>query len=287
MDEEQRTLLQKPLIPTNGTEPLSVTNKKPFFDYISMLLCFSVSPPVKFSPAEMHKLRALGIESDVFYDPANPTHSNTLKALHRVVFDHQDLTNRDYQNDPAWTSFGFQNSKPHTDFRGGGFLALQIALDFARRYPQVVKEIMRFSEIQPPFLLACVIITSTFRLKNFFHFGLISCYKKKLDNGKTCSRKALKCFLNFAGQLLDPFTSLVNAYTLKMFNYWQSELALNPRITILDFKTAEDTIDVIFKQHFEKFADNAVENQRFQIEEFIDLFSRLQINQHITPFVKN
>ena len=279
--EERDRLLNEPLTnkPILTEEPASLRDKKHVSEYLSDMTCHIFSSSVKFRSDELRRLQEMGDLASIQFDSQNQSHVAELKKLANIVFPEKQLEN--VLDDPEWKKLGFQNSKPESDFRGGGFLSLIALQNFCKNRRQVVTEILNWSESQPPFLFACVVISAAFKLKHFFHFGLLEHYIKKHDEPHTCSRDALKVFLCLMGSLQDQFLTLVEHYTLKTFEYWKSETQKNPQLTIIDFKTCEERIDHLFKKQFEIAA---VSRDKGDIELFLQEWDAFVISERIIPF---
>lgn len=250
--EENTALLREPLRPNgNLQEPRSVKDKKRFLDYLSDITCHLIPPPVTFAREEIQQLYELSGISSVAFDANNQDHLNLLRELYKICFPEKATIPQKFHDDELWTSIGFQNTKPETDFRGGGVLSLRFLINFCRSHPEIVTEVREINRGQVPFLFACVMISAVFRFKIFYHFGLIDGYIQRHDERKMCSRHALKQFLNLYPPLLDQFQGVCDYYTLRVFKYWKNEFSANGRLCILDFKAAEENVEELVKSRLE------------------------------------
>ena len=59
---------------------------------------------------------------NVLYDPLEESHIKQLEKLTLLLFENNEIKD--------WKSFGFQNSIPETDFRGGGLISLKNIIFF-------------------------------------------------------------------------------------------------------------------------------------------------------------
>ena len=99
-------------------------------------------------------------------------HVPLLKELWRIAFGDDCEFERTSER---WSRLGFQGLDPQTDLRGGGVLALEQFLFFAKSHPGVLREMIRFNDDQITsktnswFLTAVVSIQFTVQLKTCEH----------------------------------------------------------------------------------------------------------------------
>lgn len=133
-------------------------------------------------------------------------------------------------------------------------------------------------------------ISGVFFLKNYLHFGLHSNYKKKLDSGRTCKRRVFKYFISLDfedsfEQSLNTFNEVVRVYNIKLFKYWKQSCEKDPRLTIMDFKNAEEEIQRILQCCFEEQSKNHDLEDRNSLKKFLDHFEVYTIDKVIQPTI--
>ena len=268
-------------------QPKSLEDKKDIFYYLPLLTCYAQSTTIDFNIDDLMTFYRLVESSNISFDENNDQHCDHLRQLFHVVF---KKMLEDPRNDKEWELLGFQNSRPGSDFRGGGFLSLQSLLYFCNKENEYVNEIVEFSREKSNYLFACVVISSVYFLKNYLHFGVYKSYNKKLDISRTSSRKALKYFisLNYDRSLesrLYVFNELIRAFNKKIFAYWKSSYTANTNIKIVDFKQAEHEIQNIFIERFEYNASRVSLSESNSLEELLDDFSGYHISKVIIPTI--
>lgn len=102
-----------------------------------------------------------------------------------------------FLSNQAWKSVGFQSEKPQRDFRGGGLMSLHNLIFFSRFHEYSVDNIKAFGANNDSFLFACVIISTLFWLKHFFHLEGGELTLLKGVHATKTTRKGLKFFLSF------------------------------------------------------------------------------------------
>jgi hypothetical protein len=97
------------------------------------------------------------------FDEQNPEHREHLRRLWTVGFPNIPFPNSGIADD-TWKLMGWQSNSPARDFRGGGFLALELLVHFATQHTQKFLSLMQ-KERQPrnefdyPFAAASVVLT--------------------------------------------------------------------------------------------------------------------------------
>ena len=116
----------------------------------------------RLAPEQAAKLARLRERAGVPFDAGDPDHREALRALWRAAFP-GDEPPEDLRT-PQWKEMGWQGVDPATDFRAGGFLALENLLFLANRHPAVFRELRdkkrgNRSEWEYPFAIAGVNVT--------------------------------------------------------------------------------------------------------------------------------
>jgi len=117
------------------------------------------------SDAERETLNALANRASEAYDEGKLEHADALRKLWRVSFtedDERDIP-RDLKSE-KWKDMGWQGTSPVTDFRAGGFFALENLIWFAESEPETYRALVRKtrgarSEFEYPFAVAGVNLT--------------------------------------------------------------------------------------------------------------------------------
>jgi hypothetical protein len=111
------------------------------------------------------KLQQLQQRAAVVYDPKNvPEHEQHLRRLWKVAFPGINCPPGDDIKSAQWKVMGWQGEDPASDFRGGGFLSLELLTYFGEREPEIFESLMKKtngnrSEWEYPFAAAGVNIT--------------------------------------------------------------------------------------------------------------------------------
>jgi hypothetical protein len=82
---------------------------------------------------DLERLRVTSFDQDL--------HCDLLKELWAIAFPGDDFKRKS----PRWTEIGFQGNDPITDLRGGGVLALQQFLHFAKGHPSDFRGMVQFN----------------------------------------------------------------------------------------------------------------------------------------------
>lgn len=233
--------------PDLGKQPQSYVDKMGLFEKNPLLNCFANQKELKLSRHNLRSFHRLVRAADTLFDENNNDHLRLLAEVYRVTFGEPANSAQQLLDDPHWKAYGFQTTRPATDFRGGGLLALKALQHIGEKEPGLVKDSLAFMSTNDSYLHACVVITVVFQLKNFFHFGLFSSYNQSFDLEKLCSRRCLKFFLDLEALDLvdshqDLFLRLVAAVVKRMLGFWRKSTELDSRLTIMDFKQAETIV---------------------------------------------
>lgn len=255
-EDEKAPLIEYQTLKT-FVHPLSIQDKRNFLDWFEPLLNLFGWESVKITQRDMRVFYELSEQSSMDFNPNNTLHVTHLENLYKLYSKSSTPATINVLDDKLWEDLGFQTSKPHTDFRGGGLLALQALTYLTRKDGKSVQEMVEYNKTHQTFLLACAVIAGVFTLKSFFHFGLYSSYKKSRDKHKTCTLRELKEFLLAVDKDPDTFFELVSAWVRLLFFFWKQECSSNQHLTIVDFKTAEDIVSKHFKEEFAKFIDQS------------------------------
>lgn len=262
-------------------EPQSLRNKKSFLLDIPVLNCYYKSRNIQVRQRDLTIFYKLVKMSNVSFDQNDPEHVDILTNLYQLVFQKQPES---VLNDIVWEQLGFQNSKPGSDFRGGGLLSLTALYHLCSKEIAMVNDFMEFFKQKGNFLFACVVINSVYFLKCFFHFGVFRGYSKERDNKRTCSRLALKYFISLDEegsweQALNAFNEIIRVYNKKLYLYWKNSCLNDDRITIMDFKVVDDEIQRIFISCFENMAMMHNVNKRNSLSKFLTYFERFKVEK--------
>ncbi|PFH31184.1 ELMO/CED-12 family protein [Besnoitia besnoiti] len=111
----------------------------------------------------MHSLSAAAC---IPFDTEDPKHEALLRQFYEEVVGSPDAPAADSERD--WKALGFQSQNPRTDFRGGGLLALQQLLFFARHFHEQMVILVEKSK-RDRFPLAASLINVTHVLGIFFN----------------------------------------------------------------------------------------------------------------------
>lgn len=267
--------------------PKSYLDKMGVFEKSPLLNCFANEKEFRLKSSHLRIFYGLVIEADVLFNKENNTHLKTLSDLYRMTFNVEPESIEEVMDNQKWRVYGFQGNQPASDFRGGGFLALKTMKYIGEYEPELVSQVKEYSAKSDSFLFACIVITTIFELKNYFHFGVFSSYNEKWDEKKTCSRKQLKFFLEMDDCEHVEFAvknlfKIAAAICQKMFLFWRKSCEQNPKIRIIDVKQAEE---IIFRD-FKKILDVESEKTKvpsYNLDKFLDLYLFVKIEDKINP----
>lgn len=119
------------------------------------------SSAVRMSPIQEDRIRHLQQRIQVPYNGSNPTHQDALKQLWQHAFPDTPFISLRHQK---WTDMGWQRDDPASDFRGGGFVALQNLLYLAQEEPALFRSLLHKShgtrsDWEYPFAVAGINLT--------------------------------------------------------------------------------------------------------------------------------
>ena len=157
-------------------EPQSLRDKKSFLLDIPVLNCYYKSRNIQVRQRDLTIFYKLVKMSNVSFDQNDPEHVDILTNLYQLVFQKQP---ENVLNDIVWEQLGFQNSKPGSDFRGGGLLSLTALYHLCSKEIAMVNDFMEFFK-QKGNLVA---ILGREKYKKGFHFP----YKLKRVNTRSRS----------------------------------------------------------------------------------------------------
>lgn len=120
----------------------------------------------RLSPAELTKLNDIRRDVRVKFSQEDPKHMDLLRNMWRILWPEEvppeDLVAKN------WMTFGFQSTKPSTDFRAAGVFGLQQILYLATVYPQEFEQIQETARDYP---FAISAINVTYQLMYMFQLG--------------------------------------------------------------------------------------------------------------------
>jgi len=122
----------------------------------------SVTPTYELNETQRRRLHALALRACVAYDARELKHADELGRLWRAAFA-ETPPPKDLKSE-RWKEMGWQGTSPETDFRAGGFLALENLVRFAERDGEAFHSLMlkksgARSEFEYPFAVAGVNLT--------------------------------------------------------------------------------------------------------------------------------
>eukprot|EP00884_Botryococcus_braunii_P009559 jgi/Botrbrau1/18604/Bobra.0367s0044.1 len=117
--------------------------------------------PLQLSLVQQERLQALRERIQVPFDPDDPDHEAALKQLWEYAFPRTPFRQ---MVDDKWTEMGWQRNDPRTDFRGGGFTALENHLYMAENEMILFRKLLEKadgerSEWEYPFAVAGINVT--------------------------------------------------------------------------------------------------------------------------------
>jgi hypothetical protein len=290
MLEKSRNSEDNSAVPVDLTkQPQSYVDKMGLFEKNPLLNCFANQKELKLSRDNLRTFHKLVREADTLFDETNNDHLRVLSEVHRLTFGVLVRTAEQVLDDPQWKTYGFQTSRPATDFRGGGLLSLKTLRHIGEKEPGLATDALAFMQTSESYLHACVVITVVFQLKNFFHFGLFSTYNESYDLEKACSRRCLKFFLDLnSNSALDGhlslFLGLATAAVRRMLGFWKKSIELDPRLTIMDFKQAETIVMTAAKSVIEVEAEKK-RVPSYTGEQLVEQILCAKISDKVIPLV--
>lgn len=217
-------------------EPLTHTNNRPFFLKLCMI-CWS-DRKNKLSRDELYSYNKLREEANTTFDTKCEDYDDLFRELYEL------LTNETLENiqNERWKDFGFQNSNPRSDIRGGGLLALKHLISFTEKYLARIK----FMVVKEnDFFLAISSISVSYFLMKYYHLPKFLLLKE--DRKDICSRKALKSFCVMLEQDSKTLDKIHSMLLNDLYDTWQEIRRKVPGVTILDFGMAQDTVKRKYK----------------------------------------
>jgi len=160
-----------------------------------------------------------------------------------------------YQNDEnflsneIWKTIGFQSEKPQRDFRGGGLMSLYNLLFFSHYHQYSVQNIKTYCTSNDSFLFACVLISTLFWLKHFFHFDRDELTLFKGVDAIRSSRKGLKYFLSFSNK--NGSNNVYNGEEVKNADLLRNEKQQNPDSEKSSAEFQQEQFENIFSALFQ------------------------------------
>ncbi|GJP68077.1 hypothetical protein CLOP_g24827 [Closterium sp. NIES-67] len=101
-------------------------------------------PPIKLSEPQERSLKLLQTRIDPLFENEKAEHKAALVELWELAYPGRVLTEE--VEVAGWKKMGWQGKHPSSDFRGGGFFALENLVYYARTYPRSFQRIMRKQE---------------------------------------------------------------------------------------------------------------------------------------------
>ena len=216
-------------------------------------------------------------ECAVPFDPKNAAHVQLFQQLHLLVFRKQ-ITNP--LSSDNWVRFGFQNSHPETDIRSGGLLSIEVMLHIAKNYPDFIVEVLEHVDTVGNYFFACSVISSTFFLKQYFHFNEDTTNGYYLNSMKMAHRDNLKLLLflmrkegTTKSKYRESFIELIAVYSIRLFDHWKILEDENP-LTVVSFTK----VMTEYETGFHKFMKNAVTNPPFSFSELVNSLKMKRFN---------
>lgn len=155
-----------------------------------------------------------------------------------------------------WKTVGFQSEKPQRDFRGGGLMGLQTLIFFSKYHQYSVENIKTYCSSNDSFLFACVVISTVFWLKRFFHFDGDELTLLKDIDAIRATRKGLKFFLSFHHVL-----GSNNVYSGEESNL-KSQYSENFENEKKDLKNNSENKNIDQSQEFRKISNALFDNNK-------------------------
>mgnify|MGYP000925991256 FL=1 len=195
--------------------------------------CFE-EKKTRLTVLELRAFYSLKADCNIPFDNENEHHNKMVIKLWNTLFT-EPLG--DKIPNELWKEFGFQNSDPRTDFRGGGITGLRMLISYAENYPEMVK---RMSGQTEDFLAAVSSINVTYFLIKYLHLADFLIYEK--DKSEICSRKALKNFCVFLSKDPDVFYKLHDLLFTDLYELWVDLKKRKKGVTIMDFGICFDAL---------------------------------------------
>ena len=112
--------------------------------YYLFCQCWRGRPQAPLSLLQESRLEALRARIAAPYDETLPEHREALQRLWAVGFPGHEFPPG--VKSARWKEMGWQQESPGTDFRGGGFLSLELLVAFAERQTATFLRLMRKEE---------------------------------------------------------------------------------------------------------------------------------------------
>lgn len=134
------------------------------FSRIAAALGLAPATPVyELNETQRRRLNALALRACVAYDAGELRHSDALRTLWARAFGETTPAPKDLKSE-RWKEMGWQGTSPETDFRAGGFMALENLVWFAEREGESFRSLLHKtngsrSEFEYPFAVAGVNLT--------------------------------------------------------------------------------------------------------------------------------
>jgi len=174
-----------------------------------------------------------------FYDlkhDANKYFDNKCKdyddLLREMWTDLTGNTLEEIENE-GWKNYGFQNSNPRSDFRGGALLSLKQLLYFVKTNKDKIETL---SSDTSSFLFAVSSINVTYFLIKYYHLSNDLVYSK--DKKIICSRVALKTFCSVLRVDKNILNKIHGLLLNDLHSVWQDLRKKIPGLTLMDFNMA-------------------------------------------------
>merc|ERR1719231_268702 len=176
-------------------------------------------------------LEAIRAKAQTVFDESDPRHRLALESLWHCAFPGSSHPLNFERQSEKWKELGFQGLDPATDFRGGGYLALEHLLKF------VVGS--RGERHDPSFPLAIASINCTAMLVR--HFGLHPTILLPFPGGADaaeCSTAALHALLELHHHGTDALQAIHAQILGRLMRTWADIGRERPSRTIMDFPEA-------------------------------------------------
>jgi len=183
-------------------------------------------------------------DANVLFDAKCKDYDDIFRELWAVFMNNETLEKIENEK---WKDFGFQNSNPRSDLRGGGLISLKQMVHYAKEHPTKVKEMV---DPKHEFCYAISSINITYFLFRYYHLSDLLTYEK--DWKEICSRIALKTFCTLLETDKAVFDKMHCLLLEDLFDVWLEVRKNLPNVTLLDFHIATDTIKARFKRATEK-----------------------------------
>ncbi len=183
-------------------------------------------------------------DANILFDAKCKDYDDTFRELWGVFMNNETLEKIENEK---WKDFGFQNSNPRSDLRGGGLISLKQMVHYAKERPIKVKEMV---DPKHEFCYAISSINVTYFLFRYYHLSDLLVFEK--DWKDICSRIALKTFCTLLENDKTVFDRMHCLLLEDLFEVWLEVRKNLPNVTLLDFHIATDTIKARFKRATEK-----------------------------------